>query len=71
MKNLCFLIVLSVFSFTIQAQSASPKGGWKLINYNFIDGTKTVDRVLAGTSDYMEDVTKFEGCNFYLISASN
>lgn len=61
MKKIMFLIVLSIFGFGIQAQTASNKGGWKMVNYSFTDGTKTVDRVLAGTSDYMEDVTKYEG----------
>lgn len=61
MKKIMLLIVLSIFSFTIQAQTTSTKGGWKQTAYEFVDGTKTVDRVLAGTSDYMEDITKYEG----------
>jgi hypothetical protein len=61
MRKIILIIVLTIFSFSIQAQTSSAKGGWKLVNYSFTDGTKTVDRVLAGTSDYMEDVTKYEG----------
>jgi hypothetical protein len=61
MKKLTFLIFCSLLSFCIHAQNTPDKGGWKLVKYSFTDGTKTVDRVLAGTSDYMEDVTKYEG----------
>jgi len=61
MRKIVLLIVLSIFGLSMQAQTSTSKGGWKMVNYSFIDGTKTVDRVLAGTSDYMEDVTKYEG----------
>ena len=37
------------------------QGGWKLVGYNFVDGTKTSDNVLAGTSDYMTDLVSFTG----------
>lgn len=59
MKNYLLLFVLSLICFSGLAQTT--KGGWKMTDYNFVDGTKTVDRVLAGTTDYMEDVTKFDG----------
>ncbi|HNQ68530.1 MAG TPA: hypothetical protein PKN32_09130 [Bacteroidales bacterium] len=61
MKNFLLLFVFSLVVTIAFAQNPVTKGGWKLTDYSFVDGTKTVDRVLAGTSDYMEDVTKFEG----------
>lgn len=35
--------------------------GWYFVKYEFIDGTNTSEKPLAGTSDYMIDVVKFSG----------
>jgi len=35
--------------------------GWYFTAYEFIDGTRTIERVLAGTSDYMIEVISFKG----------
>ena len=58
------LLLLFVFNLVVVLGITQPpvtKGGWKLTDYSFVDGTKTVDRVLAGTSAYMEDIIKYEG----------
>lgn len=54
-KFLLFAIVLLSVCITYA------QGGWKFVGYEFIDGTKTTETVLAGTSDYMVDVAKFSG----------
>lgn len=35
--------------------------GWYFTGYEFVDGSRTIERVLAGTSDYMIEVTSFKG----------
>jgi hypothetical protein len=45
----------------IQPESATAGPGWHLANYVFVDGTSTVERVLAGTSSKMNDVDKYRG----------
>ncbi|MDD3740257.1 MAG: hypothetical protein PHH30_03365 [Bacteroidales bacterium] len=61
MKNYLLLFIFTLVGVSSFSQNPVTKGGWKMTDYSFVDGTKTVDRVLAGTTDYMEDVTKFEG----------
>jgi hypothetical protein len=41
--------------------SSGNQTGWYFTSYEFVDGTRTIDRVLAGTSDYMTEVTSFKG----------
>ena len=52
------LLILPVHTFGQGRQTVS---GWQLTGYNFVDGTSSVERVLAGTSSRMDDVTKFRG----------
>lgn len=61
MNRVIVFAALLMWVVVVCAQTESAKGGWKLVNYSFIEGTSTVDRVLAGSTDYMEDVIKFEG----------
>ena len=39
----------------------SNQPGWYFVKYEFVDGTNTSEKPLAGTSDFMIDVIKFSG----------
>ncbi len=61
MKKIVFFTAFVLVASISFGQVSDVKGGWKQIKYEFIDGTQTVERVLAGTSSYMDEITKYKG----------
>lgn len=61
MKHI-FILSAMLFAFTyVFAQQIGANGGWRQTGYTFVDGSSNIERVLAGTSSKMNDVTKFKG----------
>jgi hypothetical protein len=56
MKKILIISILLLSASFIFAQ-----GAWQMVGYKFIDGTKSSEKLLMGTSDYMVDVIKYSG----------
>ncbi len=56
--SLCWTMFLASPGYS---QNTGAGGGWRLSNYTFVDGTSTVERVVAGTTSKINDVDRYTG----------